>query len=142
MSNELANVANVNTGIQNQFISTLDMGTVSGKIKVQNAFANAKSLNDVNEDEILWICDAIITPGIRKGRKGAPDTECQNTYLIDTDGNAYFTQSDGIARDINFIMYIFDDMGKNSTDNGFLKVKITEKKLPNGNTIKNAVLCE
>lgn len=142
MSNELANVANVNTALQNQFFSTLDMSTVSGKIKVQNAFANAESLNDVKPDTILNICDAIITPGIRKGRKGAPDTECQNTYLIDTDGNAYFTQSDGIARDINFIMYIFEDMGKNSTDEGYLKIKITKRELPNGNTIKNAVLCD
>lgn len=141
MANELANVAAVNTGIKNQFISTLDMDSVAGKIKVQRAYANADSLNDVPKDTILKICDVIITPGIRKGRKGAKDTECQNTYLIDIDGNAYFTQSDGIARDINFIMYIFDDMGK-STEQGYLNIQIIEKKLGNGNTIKNAVLCD
>ena len=141
MANELANVAAVNTGIKNQFISTLDMDSVAGKIKVQRAYANADSLNDVPKDTILKICDVIITPGIRKGRKGAKDTECQNTYLIDIDGNAYFTQSDGIARDVNFIMYIFDDMGK-STEQGYLNIQIIEKKLGNGNTIKNAVLCD
>ena len=142
MANELANMANVNSGIQNQFVSTLDMDSVQGKIKVQRAFANADSLNDIPKDTILNICDVIITPGIRKGRKGSPDTECQNTYLIDIDGHAYFTQSDGIARDINFIMYIFDDMGKNSTEEGYLKIQIVSKTLPNGNTIKNAVLCD
>lgn len=141
MANELANVAAVNTRIKNQFISTLDMDSVAGKIKVQRAYANADSLNDVPKDTILKICDVIITPGIRKGRKGAKDTECQNTYLIDIEGNAYFTQSDGIARDINFIMYIFDDMGK-STEQGYLNIQIIEKKLGNGNTIKNAVLCD
>lgn len=141
MANELANVAGINGGIKNQFFSTLDMDSVAGKIKVQRAYANADSLNDVPKDTILKICDVIITPGIRKGRKGAKDTECQNTYLIDIDGNAYFTQSDGIARDINFIMYIFDDMGK-STDRGYLNIQIIEKKLGNGNTIKNAVLCD
>lgn len=142
MANELANVAAVNGGIKNQFFSTLDLNSVQGKIKVQRAYANADSLNDIPSETILKICDVITTPGIRKGRKGAKDTECQNTYLIDIDGNAYFTQSDGIARDINFIMYIFDDMGKNSTEDGYLKIQILEKKLGNGNTIKNAVLCD
>jgi len=142
MANELANISNVNAGIKNQFFSTLKMDTVQGKIKLQRAYANANSLNDVPEGTILKICDVIVTPGISKGRKGAPDTECQNTYLIDTDGNAFFTQSDGIARDINFIMYIFEDMGKESTEEGYLNIAIVEKKLPNGNTVKNAILCD
>ena len=142
MANELANVSNVNTGLKNQFFSTLKTETVEGKIKLQRAYANADSLNDVPEGTVLQICDVIITSGIRKGRKGAPDTECQNTYLIDINGKAYFTQSDGIARDINFIMYIFDDMGKESTEQGYLNIAIVKKELPNGNTIKNAVLCD
>lgn len=118
-------------------INTLNTDTFDGKITALNALNNAVSLKDANSS--LKICDCIALPGVRKGRNNTADTECQNTYLIDVDGNAYFTQSDGIARSVRMIYMLFPDFGKLS-DVGYLKVRVVEKKLPNGNTIKSLVV--
>lgn len=118
-------------------INTLNTDTFDGKITALNALNNAVSLKDANSS--LKICDCIALPGVRKGRNNTADTECQNTYLIDIDGNAYFTQSDGIARSVRMIYMLFPDFGK-SSDIGYLKVRVVEKKLPNGNTIKSLVV--
>ena len=118
-------------------INTLNTDTFDGKITALNALNNAVSLKDANSS--LKICDCIALPGVRKGRNNTADTECQNTYLIDIDGNAYFTQSDGIARSVRMIYMLFPDFGK-SSDVGYLKVRVVEKKLPNGNTIKALVV--
>lgn len=118
-------------------INTLNTDTFDGKITALNALNNAVSLKDANSS--LKICDCIALPGVRKGRNNTADTECQNTYLIDIDGNAYFTQSDGIARSVRMIYMLFPDFGK-SSDVGYLKVRVVEKKLPNGNTIKSLVV--
>ena len=118
-------------------INTLNTDTFDGKITALNALNNAVSLKDATNP--LKICDCIALPGVRKGRNNTGDTECQNTYLIDIDGNAYFTQSDGIARSVRMIYMLFPDFGK-SSDVGYLKVRVVEKKLPNGNTIKSLVV--
>ena len=118
-------------------INTLNTDTFDGKITALNALNNAVSLKDATNP--LKICDCIALPGVRKGRNNTADTECQNTYLIDIDGNAYFTQSDGIARSVRMIYMLFPDFGK-SSDVGYLKVRVVEKKLPNGNTIKSLVV--
>ena len=118
-------------------INTLNTDTFDGKITALNALNNAVSLKDAANP--LKICDCIALPGVRKGRNNTADTECQNTYLIDIDGNAYFTQSDGIARSVRMIYMLFPDFGK-SSDVGYLKVRVVEKKLPNGNTIKALVV--
>ena len=137
-------------------INTLNTDTFDGKITALNALNNAVSLKDATNP--LKICDCIALPGVRKGRNNTSDTECrialpgvrkgrnntadtecQNTYLIDVDGNAYFTQSDGIARSVRMIYMLFPDFGK-SSDVGYLKVRVVEKKLPNGNTIKSLVV--
>lgn len=128
--------AKVLSGIVVQ-INTLNTDTFDGKITALNALNNAVSLKDANSS--LKICDCIALPGVRKGRNNTADTECQNTYLIDVDGNAYFTQSDGIARSVRMIYMLFPDFGK-SSDVGYLKVRVVEKKLPNGNTIKSLVV--
>lgn len=118
-------------------INTLNTDTFDGKITALNALNNAVSLKDANSS--LKICDCIALPGVRKGRNNTADTECQNTYLIDIDGNAYFTQSDGIARSVRMIYMLFPDFGK-SSDTGYLTVRVVEKKLPNGNTIKSLIV--
>ena len=118
-------------------INTLNTDTFDGKITALNALNNAVSLKDANSS--LKICDCIALPGVGKGRNNTADTECQNTYLIDVDGNAYFTQSDGTARSVRMIYMLFPDFGK-SSDVGYLKVRVVEKKLPNGNTIKSLVV--
>lgn len=120
------------------FMNTMNLATNEGKIATLNAVNDANSLKDA-KDTVLDICDCITMPGIRKGRNGMPDTECQNTYLIDTSGNAWFTQSDGIARSVKMIGMMFPDFGK-SNDDGCLHVSVSEKELANGNTIKTLVV--
>ena len=120
------------------FLNTVNMTNDEGKIAVLNAINSAISLKEA-KDTVLDVCDCITMPGTRKGRNGMPDTECQNTYLIDTEGNAWFTQSDGIARSVRSIAMLYPDFGKSRTD-GCLHVRVDERQLANGNTIKNLVI--
>lgn len=119
-------------------INTMNLATDEGKISTLNAVNNAMSLKDA-KDTALDVCDCITMPGIRKGRNGMPDTECQNTYLIDTQNNAWFTQSDGIARSVKMIAMMFPDFGKSMKDK-CLHLKVEAKELANGNTIKTLVI--
>ena len=78
------------------------------------------------------------TPGIRKGRNGMPDVECQNTYLIDVNGNAYFSQSDGVARSLQMFVALYPDFGK-SSEKGCVEIKCIEQPMNNGNTLKTLI---
>lgn len=124
------------------FVNTYDLTTYEGKIKTLQATNNAAPLNG-HEGEVLEVVDIITMSGIRKGRNGAPDTQCQNTYLVtkpDENGSStcYFTQSDGIARDVNMIVAMFPDVGKSTVD-GHLNLTVRIEQLGNGNTIKRLV---
>lgn len=119
-------------------INTINTATMEGKVAAFNALSNAVSLNDLKDTE-LAVKDCIIMPGIRKGRGNTPDTECLNTYLIDTEGRAFFTQSDGIARSAKMLAMMFPDMGKTSP-NGCLTIHVESNQLQNGNTIKTLAL--
>lgn len=119
-------------------ISTINTGTMQDRITVYNALNNAQSLATA-DDAVLSIANIILMPGTRKGRNGQPDTECINTYLIDTEDNAWFTQSDGIARSAKSLITMFFSVGLVSKDNP-LAVKVMEQKLQNGNTIKSLAL--
>lgn len=121
----------------NGFINTVDMTKLEGKVAVANAVNNAISLKD--SPEVLDVVDCITMPGIRKGRKNMPDTECTNVYLIDVDGKAWFSQSDGIARSVRLLASLFPDFGK-SLPQGALHVKVVEQQLNNGNTLKTLAL--
>lgn len=120
------------------FINTCDLDTLDGKMRSANAINSAVSLND-HVGEVLYIVDVITLPGIRKGRNGQDDTPCQNTYLIDAEGIAYFSQSDGVKRSINTTLSIFKkcDAGK-----GYLPLVCKSDVLPNGNTIKTLVVVD
>ena len=120
------------------FINTCDLNTLNGKKRCVNAINNAVSLND-HVGEVLRIVDVITMPGVRKGRNGQDDKPCQNTYLIDADGIAYFSQSDGVKRTINTTMSIYKkcDAGK-----GYLPLACRSDVLPNGNSIKMIVVVD
>lgn len=124
------------------FVNTCDISTRQGKITVIKAVNNAQSLADVPEGTVIDVCDIVTKPGIRKARDPRlPNTPCINTYLIDTDGNAYMSQSDGIAQSAEFIVSAFPDMGKSDPERCVpLFVKVTP--LPNGNTVKSLVPAE
>lgn len=136
MSNELANVENttvlansdtVEFNIPNGYICTVDRTTREGTIKVANALSDAASLAEIG-DKHFNLVDVISTPGVRT-RTGEV---CTNTYLIDSEGNIYMTQSDGLKRSAQQIVGLFNgDFGEDG-----IEVSVIEKKLNNGNTIK------
>ena len=125
------------TTTQNDFICTVDMNDIAAKKKAVNAHMNARSLADYVGVE-LSICDVMTESGTRNNRNGTY-TPCQNTYLIDVDGSAYFTQSDGVARAINAIIALFPDCGKSTAD-GCIKITCVEQELKSGNTMKTLVM--
>lgn len=120
-----------------KYIMTVNTDNTQGKLQVLAALNFAAPLKDF-VDKPIKICDCITMPGKRKSRDGGNDTPCQNTYLIDTDGNAYFSQSDGVKRSVDMIYALFPQFGK-ETENGFIELKLVEQKLGNGNTLKNLV---
>lgn len=119
------------------FLNTFDLETDEGKKSVLKAYNAAEPLND-HVDEELKICDVMTTPGIRKGRNGMPDVPCQNTYLIDINGKAYFSQSDGVARSLQMFVALYPDMGKSGSD-GYVAIKCIEQPMNNGNTLKTLI---
>lgn len=121
----------------NGYINSVDMNSVEGKIAVANAVNNASSLK--TKTGVMEIVDCITLPGVRVGRNNMPDTPCTNVYLIDKNGDAWFSQSDGIARSVRLIASLFPDFGKSLPD-GALKVRVVEQELPNGNTLKTLAL--
>lgn len=120
-----------------EYINTIDSTNFEGQKTVLNAINNAVSLKDIKGS--IDVCDCITMAGKRKGRNGASDSDCQNTYLITPDGTAYFTQSDGIARSVRAIAKLIPDFGK-STDKGFITLAVYTKPLDNGNTVKTLVM--
>lgn len=124
----------------NYFFNTLGMDSMQGKIDTINVMNMAVSLNDYVGVQ-LKVRDAVTVPGSRASRqKGVPNTPCQNTYLIDTEGNAYFSQSDGVARSINMMHSVLKSFSDNEL--GYLPLICVEEKLANGNTLKKLVIGE
>lgn len=135
MSNELmAMPAEQQYNTVSGFFNTLDLSTLEGKRASVNAYNSAESLNK-HVGEILEIVHAFTAPGVRAARGNGEDTPCQNTYLIDTNGHAYFSQSDGVARSINMIASVFGEF-KLSDETPYLPIVCKENTLPNGNTLK------
>lgn len=122
------------------FICTIDTTDINGKVSLVNAVNSAVSSKDVTGD-VLRVVDIVTTPGVRS-RTGEA---CKNTYLVCEDGTTYFTQSDGVARDIALIVAAFTDRVTNKFINpvelGF-GVQILETQLANGNTLKKCVLAK
>lgn len=135
MTNEITTVSAAAAETNERFRNTLDLATVEGKKATVNALNNAVSLSDYN-DTPLTIVNIITSPGVRKGRNGQTDTPCQNTYLIDIEGRAYFTQSEGIARSANAILAMY----KVEEIHSGIPLKVSSAKLANGNTIKSLEL--
>lgn len=119
------------------FVNTFDISTEEGKQSVLKAYNAAEPLNN-HVGEVIKVCDVITMPGVRKGRNGMPDMECQNTYLIDVDGKAYFSQSDGVARSLQMFLALYPDMGKNSAK-GCVELSCIEQPMNNGNTLKTLI---
>lgn len=142
MTNEIVAAENVSISDQGftvtdeQFYNTLALDTIEGKKATLNAVNNSDSLNDYMETP-LEVVGIITTPGVRKSRQqGAPDVQCQNTYLVCADGKSYMSQSQGIARSANLLHAMFtpEEIAAG------LKLKCVNKSLKNGNTLKSLEL--
>lgn len=119
--------------------NTIDTTTRAGKVKTVNAYNNAGSLTELG-DKVFTCVDAFTTTGIRRSRvQGAPDVECINAYLITDDGNSYFTQSSGIVNGLQMVLAVAPDLDR---DDGGIKLRVTSKKLANGNTLKGLEIVE
>lgn len=119
----------------NGFINTLDIDSDEGKLKTIAAYNGAQSLTSKG-DEVFNLEDVITIPGVRKSRNiSQPNTPCTNTYLITTDGEAFFTQSDGIADSVGMIVAMYPDLNKPDG----LKVRVQETITANGNTLKRLI---
>lgn len=119
--------------------TTADKTNEPGRKAIANALNNAGSLAEVG-DRVLKVIDIVITPGVRKARqKGQSDTPCVNTYFITTDGQAYMSQSDGIARSVQNLLTMYPNFGR-SSDAGYLEIQIVSRILANGNELKSVVV--
>lgn len=125
----------------NAMIQTINtvQGTPEGRKLVANAVNNADSLAQY-EGVVLKISNVLTRPGMRGDLDGNNQTPCQCTYLIDTDGKAYFSQSDGVARSINTIMDIYRDFPKDTENGEYAEMALRSQTLPNGRTIKSIEL--
>lgn len=126
-----------------QSISTISEDTVENKLKIVSAVNAATSLNDyVKEngtDATFMVTNIFTMPGVRKARAaGQSDMPCQNTYLILDTGECVMSQSDGIYRSAAAIVAMFPtlDLGDGSCG---MRMRVQEKQLKNGNTIKSLV---
>lgn len=115
--------------------STIKPGTKEAVKIIANAANSAKSLNDAMKDgiDVFNVIGIMTEPGVRKSRDAnGVDMPCTNTTLVCEDGNAYFTQSEGIRKsaDTLYKLGVFE-YGEAIA----LSVDVT--KTGSGNTIKS-----
>lgn len=134
--NAIVSVADANGEVVYQASNYSTIKTTKETIKIiANAANSAKSLNEAMEDGIdeFHVIGIMTEPGVRKSRDAnGVDAPCTNTTLVCEDGNAYFTQSEGIRKsaDTLYKLGVFD-----SGEAVALTVDVT--KTGNGNTIKS-----
>lgn len=102
---------------------------------IANAANSAKSLNAAIEDgiDVFNVIGIMTEPGVRRSRDAnGVDTPCTNTILVCEDGDAYFTQSEGIRKSADTLckLGVFE-----SGEAVALSVDVT--KTGSGNTIKS-----
>lgn len=115
--------------------SSIAADTIEAKKTAINAVNNAQSLSK-HEGEQLDVVGVMTMPGVRRSRQaGVPDTPCTNTYLICSDGSAYFSQSEGVRRSADSFMqmHLFDD-------GEVIPMKLVSNQMANGNTFKTLEL--
>lgn len=124
MSEELAKV-------DNTVNSTIKPETAADAAKIANAMNASLSLADLGDNAEIEITDIIVMPGKRESREN-PGTflDCENTYLITTDGTSYFSQSAGIARSAKNLGYMMDVL---KSDAGSFVVRVITQPTQKGN---------
>ena len=127
------NSGDIRNAIVNTVTATPD--DIRSALIVANAINDAYSLNDaVAPDTVLFVTDIIVVPVTRTDDAGNRVT-AEGTYLVCADGNAYYSQSAGIARSAKLIAAVTSyRLGKDSPD-GYIPVKVCVKQT-NGRTYK------
>lgn len=134
--NDIVRMADANNEIMYQASNYSTIKPTKETIKIiANAANSAKSLNAAMEDgvDVFNVIGIMTAPGVRKSRDAnGVDTPCTNTMLVCEDGNAYFTQSEGIRKsaDLLYKLGVFD-----SGEAIALSVDVTKTR--SGNTIKS-----
>ena len=114
--------------------STIQATDIKSKLTIAAMLNAAESLNG-HEGEEFTIKEVFFKPGVRRGRNGAPDMPCSDTYLLCDDGVVYFTKSEGVSRSIRNLLMLMPDCNKPDG----IKVKFDSMPLQNGNTYKQLV---
>lgn len=132
-----AHNANDEVTYQASNYSTIRVTKENVKI-IANAVNTSKSLNQVCKggSTVFNVIGIIAMPGVRKSRDAnIPDTPCTNTMLVCDDGNAYFTQSEGIRKSADALraLGVFDS-GET------VALSVVETKTQNGNTVKSLLI--
>lgn len=126
-----------NGDIRNAIVNTVTASPddIRSALIVANAINDAYSLNDaVAPDTTLFVTDIIVVPVTRTDDSGNK-VSAEGTYLVCADGNAYYSQSAGIARSAKLIAAVTSyRLGKDSPD-GYIPVKVCVKQT-NGRTYK------
>lgn len=121
---EVTELAITSTDINSNLIVSVLDDKVS-KATVYNAINDAKSLSE-ESPEVLALSAIMLQPGTRAVSGDA----CINTTLIADTGDAYFTQSNGIARAARDLLSMYDN------DVRGVVVRIMEREIGNGRTMK------
>lgn len=106
--------------------------TMEEKKRLFSVVNNATSLNDyLNEipSHTVHVVYLAVSKGIRKGRNGAPDVDCINSYLVTADGEALMSQSAGIAQSVQALISAFGQ----EVD---FELKVIQQNTKSGNMIK------
>lgn len=134
--NAIVNIPNADGEIAYRASNYSTIKPTKNTIKIiANAANSAKSLNAAMEDgiDVFNVIGIMAEPGVRRSRDAnAPDMPCTNITLVCEDGNAYFTQSEGIRKSADTLckLGVFE-----SGEAVALSVDVT--KTGSGNTIKS-----
>ncbi len=117
--------------VDNTVTSTLQPATAADAAKIANAMNASLSLADLGENAEIEVTDIIVMPGKRESREN-PGTylDCENTYLITSDGSSYFSQSAGIARSAKNLGYMMNVL---KGENGCFTVRVITQPTQKGN---------
>ncbi len=112
----------------------------NNRVSVYNMINNAESLDkaDVKEIHIIGFTQK---PDMRNDPTGKnPPAPCTGSTILTAEGNGYFTQSEGIAKSLQTLVWVFGSCDS-WPENGYaFTVKAT--KLPKGTTMKSLVMAE
>ena len=109
-------------------LNTFKGNDVASRRALYNAINNAKSLN-ANDVWPIEVCNIVIVAGTR----AVSGEDCENVYLICENGDAYFSQSNGIAKSAKQLAELFD-----FGDGTSIPVEVSvQQNSRSGNTIKS-----